>query len=121
VELGDVGNGWDGSLPDLDVGDADGCLGVLAAAVLWIAVGILLVFVLWGLLNVFLAVLLTVVAGLYWIFYRALRQILARGRRCRGNLGLSMAYAAFFTLLYTGWLFGVLAGGAWLVGAKSPG
>ncbi|HLL90515.1 MAG TPA: hypothetical protein VK324_14540 [Tepidisphaeraceae bacterium] len=121
MELGNVGRHWDGTLPDLDIGDADGCLGAAVAALLWILVGVLLVFVLWGLLNVFIAILLTAAAGLYWIFYRALRQIIVRGRRCRGNLGLSMVYAAFFTLLYAGWLVGVLAGAAWVAGVKTPG
>jgi hypothetical protein len=42
------------------------------------------------------------------VFYLALRQVFARSRVCRGNLGKSVGYALLYTALYTGWLFALV-------------
>lgn len=94
-------------LPDLS-DSGDDLVGCLLAIVLWIGVTLLIIVLLPILIDLVWAVAFIVIAVLYWIFYRALRVVFIRSRQCRGNLPRSLGYAAFYTLLYTGWLFVVL-------------
>ena len=73
-----------------------------------VVVLIVLVLALWLLANIGLAVGLVLFLALSWIFCRALRQVFARSRTCRGRLGPSMGYALLYTVLYTGWLFALV-------------
>jgi len=97
---------------DLDMGDAPGgaddLLGCLASIVIWIVASIVLAFLLWLLAQVLWATLFVLIAALYWLFYRALRIVFARSRLCKGKLLLSMQYGLLYTVLYTGWIFGLL-------------
>jgi len=97
---------------DLDVGDAaggaDDLLGCLVSIVVWIVASIVLAFLLWLLAQVLWATLFVLIAALYWLFYRALRIVFARSRLCQGRLLLSLRYALVYTMLYTGWMFGLL-------------
>ena len=94
------------SLPGLD-GD-EGCIGAIIALAIWLLVGLLLVGLLTPLVNLLLGVFAVVLAAVFWLFYRALRLVPLRGRKCRGSLLKSAGYAAFYTFLYTGWLLGIV-------------
>lgn len=103
------------NLPDaLDVGggvpdvDAEGCFGSVVAAMLALVAGLLLLVLLWLLLNFGVVLWVFLLAAVSWVFYLALRQVFAKSRVCRGNLGASLGYALLYTLLYTGWLFAVV-------------
>jgi lysylphosphatidylglycerol synthetase-like protein (DUF2156 family) len=117
----EVVDGWhnaaDVPMPDLD----EGCLGAIAVLVLWLVITLFLIGLLAPLLNVFLAVFAIVLSAVFWVFYRALRVTLVRGRRCRGNLLSSIGYAAFSTFLYTGWLFAIVRGAGLLAERKLGG
>ncbi|HEV7300527.1 MAG TPA: hypothetical protein VGN72_14270 [Tepidisphaeraceae bacterium] len=86
----------------------EGCIGGIVALVIWIVVSVLLVALLTLLVSLFLPVFAVVLTAVFWMFYRALRLVLLRGRKCRGNLLKSAGYAAFYTFLYTGWLLAVV-------------
>lgn len=118
VGFGDVAQNADASwMPDIgfDGGGDDGCLGVIIGIVLTLLVGLLLILLVWILANLLIPVLLLVLIGVWWVMRLALRLAFAKSRTCRGNLSNSLGYAFLYTLLYTGWLFLVLAGARWWV------
>ena len=110
LEFADIGQ----HLPDgIDFsdgidGDAEGCVGAIVGLLVAIFAGILLILLLWVLLNVGIVVWVFLLAALAWVFYLALRQVFARSRACKGKLGPSLGWAAWYTFLYTGWLFGLV-------------
>ncbi|MDB5296580.1 MAG: hypothetical protein JWO31_2563 [Phycisphaerales bacterium] len=99
----DVSDGWDlgGSADDGPLGCLLALLGLLLLP--FVVVGLFVLVANVGLILFFLVALST-----GWLFHRALRQVFAKSRRCRGDLAASLLYAAWYTLLYTGWLFAVL-------------
>lgn len=60
--------------------------------------------------NVIWIVVPALCVAVFWVFNRALRQVFARSRQCGHRTGPSLGYAAFYTFLYTGWLFAILVG-----------
>jgi hypothetical protein len=98
------------TLPDnIDAGDfGEGCLVALVGLLLAIVVGAILLVLLWLLLNLGILLWVFLIAALAWVFYLALRQIFAKSRVCKGNLGASLGYALVYTVLYTGWLFALV-------------
>ena len=104
-------DGMDWSLPDglPDIGGGDeGCLGAIAAFVLVVIAAVVAVVLLWFLVNLGFVLWVVLFGAVAYVFYLALRQVFAKSRRTRGNLGASLAYALLYTLLYTGWLFAVV-------------
>jgi hypothetical protein len=101
-----------GDLPDLsgfgDVGGGDDPISCLLSIVGWLVMTVFLLVALTVVAAVLWGVLLALAGALFWLFSQALRQVFAHSRRCRGKLLLSIGYALGFTLLYTGWLFGVM-------------
>lgn len=106
------------AMPDLP---GDSILGIVVGILLWILMTLLVLGLFAIFVNAIVWLFAAVVIAVYWLFYRALRQILIRGRRCRGNLLKSTGYAAFFTVLYTGWLMVVVAGAGLLAGSGMSG
>lgn len=116
--LGDVAQAADPSwLPDVgfDAGDDAGCLGVVIGILVSVVVAVAIVVLVWLLASLVIPGLLLVLLGLWWVTRLALRQAFSKSRICRGNLANSLRYALLYTLLYTGWLFLVLAGARWWV------
>lgn len=78
------------------------------------------VFILWLLLSLFLSTILwffgasfwllglTIIAMLYWIFFRALRLIFKNSAKCRGSIKKSPSIALLYTVLYTCWMYGLI-------------
>ncbi len=97
---------WQWEVPDM--GSADGSEGCMAAIAFWLA-ATLAAIVLVIVLEVFVwGFLLVLIGALYWILIRALKLIFSRSARCRGNLPKSLSYAIGYTVLYIGWLYGVI-------------
>jgi hypothetical protein len=93
---------------NFSLGLGDGCGEAMAGLVLGVLLLILLVIGLWLFINVALIVFFLVSLALGWVFHRALRQVFARSKQCRGDLVNSLYYAAIYTVLYTGWLLAIL-------------
>ena len=109
VDMPETGGHSDGSWFDFDVGGGDdGCLGILFGLLALLLLPFLVVLLLVLVANVGLILFFLVALMTGWLFHRALRQVFAKSRRCRGDLPASLLYAGWYTLLYTGWLFAVL-------------
>lgn len=100
----------------VDAPDIGGCLGavddlpgLILAPVLFVVLGVVLVFLLPILVNVVWLLLFVFVVMLFWIFRAALRQVFVCSRVTRGKVAASLRFAAWYTFLYAGWLVCVLA------------
>lgn len=106
-------------ISDFGLGADGGCLGAIVGLLLSVLVAVVLL----GLLSLFMqiavAILAVLAAGLYWIFHLALRQVFAHSKDCHGRLARSLGFAAWYTILYTGWLFAVLLAAGYLTSRGS--
>ena len=93
-------------MPSIDVGDGIG--GLILSIVLWIAMSILFVVLLIVLEAVFWFSLFIILAMLYWIFFRALKFVFNKSKNTKGDIGISAVYSLTYTLLYVGWIFGIV-------------
>jgi hypothetical protein len=102
----------DSSLPDLGGGWFDGIDGdlpaLILAPILFLLLGLLLVFLLPIVVNLLWLLLFVFVVMLFWVFRYALRQVFVRSRATRGRLGTSLYYASVYTAIYSGWVLVVL-------------
>ena len=88
----------------IDVDTGDDLAGVLLSIALWIIMAILFV-----LFLVMMEFVIVALAGLlYWIFMRGLRLIFRKSDECRGDLPKSVAYGLGYSVMYVGWLYGVV-------------
>tara|TARA_Y100000589_G_C27107509_1_gene610767 strand:- start:57 stop:635 length:579 start_codon:yes stop_codon:yes gene_type:complete len=93
-------------MPSIDVGDGIG--GLILSIVLWIAMSILFVILLIVLEAVFWFSLFIILAMLYWVFFRALKFVFNKSKDTKGDIGISAVYSLTYTLLYVGWIFGIV-------------
>ena len=93
-------------MPDTDMGE--GLAGVLLSILLWVVMGIVFLLLLLFLEVLFWFSLFILIMMLYWVFFSALKQVFNKAAQTRRNLFLALAYALGYTLLYTGWLFGIV-------------
>jgi hypothetical protein len=95
----------------LDLGnpstDGDDILGILVAIVVWIIVAVVLAFAVAFIGDLLIISLLAFVGMLYWIFFRALRLVFKNSNRSKGKLFESMKWGLFYTVLYSGWIYGI--------------
>jgi hypothetical protein len=111
-----------GGLDWPDVGldlDPEGIVGAIVSLIVAVVVVILLTLVAWALLTFLWGLVVVLAVAVFWVFNRALRQVFAHSRRCRGNLAASLGYAALYTGLYTGWLFALVWAIHHFVGIRS--
>ena len=108
--LGDHASGLE--IPD--IGGGDDVLGCLLAIVVGILGTLLVILLLFLFINLAIVVVFLFMVAVGWIFHRALRNVFAKSKRCRGDILASTGYAAFYTVLYTGWLLAILLGVDWL-------
>jgi hypothetical protein len=103
----------------LDVADGgdDGCLSAIFSFLVAIVALVGVVFVVWILINLGFGLAIILFLGLSWVFYRALRQVFARSRQCRGRILPSLGFATLYTVLYTSWLFALVHLFSWLMEA----
>jgi len=93
-------------LPSLDIDDDIG--GIFVSIILWILMTILLFLLLILLEAVLWASIFIILAMLYWVFFRSLRLVFSKASKTKGNLGISAVYSISYTLLYIGWIFGII-------------
>ena len=103
---GDFGGGF-----FTDLGSELGIPGIVIGFILDIFATFIIVclisLLLWIGLNGIEAMILAVCIPLYFFYRRALRAIVIRGRRCRGNIGVSLLRAFKSTLGYAVWFYGI--------------
>lgn len=93
-------------LPSVEVGDGIG--GIILSVLLWIAMSILL-FVFLILLEAFFWIsIFIILTMLYWVFFRALKLVFSKSTETKGNIGISAVYSLAYTVMYLGWIFGVV-------------
>ena len=92
-------------MPNVDIGEGIG--GILLSIVLWIAMTIFFLFVLIMLEAVFWFSLFVILTMLYWIFFRAMKLVFSKANETKGNIGTSIIYSMGYTILFTGWIFGI--------------
>ncbi|RDC62170.1 hypothetical protein [Adhaeribacter pallidiroseus] len=98
-----------GTIPELpDVEAGDGLAGVVLAILWWLGMTILCIILLLVVEAVFWFALFVLVAMLYWVFFRALKFVFSKSPRTKNKFAVSLLYALAYTILYTGWIFGVV-------------
>jgi hypothetical protein len=45
---------------------------------------------------------------LYWVFFRALKFVFSKSTETKGDIGISAFYSLIYTVLYLGWIFGIV-------------
>ena len=93
-------------IPSVEVGDGIG--GLILSILLWIGMSILFIVLLVIFEVVFWFSLFIILAMLYWIFFRALKFVFSKSKETKGDIGISAVYSLTYTLLYTGWIFGIV-------------
>jgi hypothetical protein len=92
-----------------EAGAEAGILGIIFGFILDILVTIILIylvaFIIWLGLNVFLAAILSVSLPLFYFYRRTLREIVARGKYCRGHVIKSAMLALKSALGYSIWFY----------------
>ncbi len=92
--------------PSVDFGE--GIAGFILSIFLWIAMTILIIVLLIVLEAVFWFSLFILLAMLYWVFFRALKLVFSKSKDTKGKIVNSVFYALTYTLLYVGWIFGIV-------------
>lgn len=90
----------------VDVGE--GLAGILLSILLWIAMAISFVVFLLVLEALVWISIVIIMAMLYWLFMRAFKLVLHKSSKTKGDLAKSVLYSFGYTLLYCGWLFGIV-------------
>ncbi len=93
-------------LPNIDIGEGIG--GLILSILLWIVMSIIFVVLLFFLEAIILFSIFIIIGMLYWVFFRALKLIFKKSADTKNNLIQSIVFAFIYTLLYTGWLFGLV-------------
>ncbi|GEM_PF-2082030 len=93
---------------DFSFDGGDGLVGILISLVVWILVSILFIIFL-ALIEIVLSVgFIVLIALIYWIIMRALKLIFSKSNECYENLSKSLKVAAGHTILYLGWIYGII-------------
>ena len=98
-----------GELPEIssvDVGEGIGSL--IVSILIWIGMSVLFIF-LCIVLEAFLWFSIFIISAmLYWVFFRALKFVFSKSKDTKGDIGISGIYSLAYTLLYVGWIFGIV-------------
>ncbi|MEO1049247.1 MAG: hypothetical protein AAFX87_01385 [Bacteroidota bacterium] len=113
------GGSWLGDMkfpdfPDLGGGDDLDLGGCLVSLALWLLISIAFIILIFLFEAVIWVAIMWMFGMLYWIFFRALKLVLAHAVNCKGNLPLSMAIALRYTVLYTFWIFAIILIVEWI-------
>lgn len=92
--------------PSVEIGNGIGNL--ILSTLLWIGMTILFIILLAVLEAIFWFSLFILLAMLYWIFFSALRFVFNKSKDTKGDIGISAVYSLTYTLLYVGWIFGIV-------------
>jgi Flp pilus assembly protein TadB len=106
----------------IEAGAAEGLGGLLVGILLEILatliVTVLLVLILWIGMNLIVGAIALVGIPLFFLFRRSLRYVVGRGRRCHGDLGKSLAYAFYYTIVNALWFYLILFSAHYLAALK---
>ncbi len=97
-------SGFGHSVPEI----GEGIGGIIASIILWIIATIIISYLFFALGAIIWMSILTFLAMLYWIFFRALRLIFKKSSECSGNVERSVFYGFTYTLLYNFWIYGII-------------
>lgn len=100
-----------GEFPDWDIPSIetdDGISGLIISVLLWIGMTILFFVLLILLEAVFWISIFIILAMLYWVFFRALRFVFSKFKETKGDIRISVLYSLSYTVLYLGWIFGIV-------------
>lgn len=89
----------------VDVGE--GIAGIVFSILLWIFMAVVFSIALWIFSNVIVIIVLTFIAMLYWVFFRALRLVFKNSNKSKGDLMESIKLGLTFTTLYNFWIYGI--------------
>lgn len=98
-----------GDVPFKAVGAADDLAGLVVGLMMFVVLLVVGLLLLPLIMNVLWVGVFMVIAAAFWIVHRGLRYVLVYSRSTRGDLGKSVWYALRYTMVYSGWLFGLLA------------
>ncbi len=93
-------------LPSIDVGDGIG--GLIVSILLWIGMTILFFILLILLEAIFWFSIFIILLMLYWVFFRALKFVFTKSKDTKDDIGISAIYSLSYTVLYLGWIFGIV-------------
>jgi len=99
------GMDFTGDLTGIELGE--GIFGIIGTILLWIVLAIVIVLLLSFILTVLWSAILIFAFVLYFLFFRALRIVFLKSKICKGDLGMSLKYSFLYSILYTGWIFGI--------------
>ncbi|GHC59011.1 hypothetical protein [Ulvibacter litoralis] len=100
-----------GEIPEIDVpsiSSDDGISGIIISILLWIGMAILFIILLFLLEAFFWISIFIILAMLYWVFFRALRLVFSKSKQTVDDIGVSAMYSITYTVLYLGWIFGIV-------------
>jgi hypothetical protein len=105
-----VDAGAGGTFAEAGAGEGLGglLLGILLDILVSLFLAVLLVGIFWVGANLIVGAIALVGIPLFYLFHRSLRYIVGRGRRCRGDLSKSLAYAFGYTIMNTLWFYLIL-------------
>ena len=104
IDTSDFSSNLASSAP-IEVGE--GMAGIIFSILLWIVMAIVLAIALWIFSNVLVVAILTFIAMLYWLFFRALRLVFKNSNKSKGDLIESMKWGFTYTILYNFWIYGI--------------
>ncbi len=93
-------------IDSLDSGE--GIIEVLFSIILWLIASIVLGYLFFIFGAIIWISILTFMAMLYWLFFRALRLIFKKGNLCKGDLQKSIFYGICYTILYNFWIYVII-------------
>lgn len=89
-----------------DIGE--GIFGIIISLILWFIMALVISYLCWAFGAIVWFSILTFIAMLYWIFFRALRLVFKKSGKCRGNYLNSILYGIGFTILYNFWIYAII-------------
>lgn len=92
-------------IPSVDIGEGIG--GIFISILLWVLMSIFFIIVLIMIEAIFWFSLFVILTMLYWVFFRALRLVFSKSNETKGDLVTSIIYSIGYTILFTGWIFGI--------------
>ena len=91
---------------NIDLGE--GITGLIYSILIWVVVTIVFTVLLILLEAMLWLLLFWFVTLLYWVFFRALKMVFSKQYKTKGRFILSIGYASAYTLLYLGWIYGII-------------
>ena len=99
-------NEIDSTSPDISF--SDGLSGIVVSIILWIVAGIILSLLLSLFITIFWIAFVLFLTGFFWVFSRAVRIAFIKSRISKRNMGKSLAFSLFFTIIYVSWFYAVI-------------